>query len=146
MEMHKTRSDLTQISQEEVITLYLDLQAEHIKLKQMQSRSAKPKQSKKEVYDKEWSRTKKILYILAILNRPVTSTELLVEFTKYDDRFDYCSNKAKSFSTLLSRVVSYKTVCKVKYGGFRTPYYCLPQWFDDKGNLLELYRKDIYFV
>lgn len=141
--MDRTRKNLQALSQADLITLYLDKQAECNQLKEKLFKGKTPTIKSKLRYRTDWNWTQKIVFALTKLDKPSLSTEILTTLEKYDDHFDFYNDKAKSFSHFMTRASKYKAIIKVKIGGFKGFHYALPDWCDDDGELLKVYKNKI---
>lgn len=141
--MDRTRKNLQALSQDKLITLYLDKQAECNQLKETLVKGRTPTIKPKLKYRTDWSWTQKIVFAVTKLDKPALSSEIMQTLEKYDDHFDFYNDPAKSFSHFMTKASQCKAIIKVKTGGFKGFHYALPDWCDDEGNVLRAYQQKV---
>lgn len=141
--MDKTIKELEELSHLALINLYMDKQAECNQLREQLEAFRITSSKAKLRYDQHWSWMQKIVFALIKLDKPALSIEIIKELEKHDDHFDFYNDKGKSFSSFMTRAVTYGVIFKHKVGGFKGNHYILPQWCDHDGTLLKIYRDKI---
>ncbi len=129
-------------SRQDLIDCILDLKKQ-LKVFESESKTKDAQNEASIVFNKSWSVSTKIVYILTKESKPLLASELFVHLTKLDTSFTDFTLPKTVLSNYLSRSVKTGRIIKIKNAGFRAHYFGLPEWLDKNGVLNTLYRSTI---
>lgn len=130
--MNNLQKKLISLSKEELIQLVTELQAELDRVRRVFS----GKNEKR--YNQSWSWVSKIVFAVQSIGKPVQSTTIADFLDRTDRHFkEYGKTRLNNLSVNITKAVKYKRLMAYKIRGFKAPYYCLPEWLDENGELLD---------
>lgn len=117
-----------------------NLTIENEKLK----RKLKKHEPPAELYDYSWSWISKIVFLVRQANKPLRSAEIIEVLQKKEPVLHEKMSKEKFLSAFLNTAMKHERIIPYKLKGVRGNYYCLPEWLNEEGELLQEMRKKIY--
>ena len=93
-------------------------------------------------YNRTW--ISKIVFMVTNANKPLRSVEIIALLLPREPVLNQKVSKEKFISPFLNSAMQYERLIPFKLKGVRGNYYCLPEWVDEKGELLPEMRKKIY--
>ncbi len=113
---------------------------ENIKLRLLLENYVNPKDE----YNKSRTWVSKIVFIIAKANKPLRSAEIVALLLRRELVLHEKESKEKFISPSLNSAIKSKRLVPYKLPGVRGNFYCLPEWVNDEGELLQEMRKKIY--
>ncbi|HMG68614.1 MAG TPA: hypothetical protein VK588_13040 [Chitinophagaceae bacterium] len=138
----RLRSDL-EFKQEQLNNAEAQLKeaiSENKKLRRQLNQSKVPKDGYE--YNRTW--ISKIVFIVTNADKPLRSVEIIAMLLPREPVLNEKVSKEKFISPFLNSAMQYERLIPYKLKGVRGNYYCLPEWVDEKGELLPEMRKKIY--
>jgi len=114
--------------------------SENKKLRRQLNQSNVPKDGYE--YNRTW--ISKIVFIVTNADKPLRSVEIIALLLPREPVLNEKVSKEKFISPFLNSAMQYERLIPFKLKGVRGNYYCLPDWVDEKGELLPEMRKKIY--
>jgi hypothetical protein len=93
-------------------------------------------------YNRTW--ISKIVFMVTNADKPLRSVEIIALLLPREPVLNEKVSKEKFISPFLNSAMQYERLIPFKLKGVRGNYYCLPEWVDEKGELLPAMRKKIY--
>jgi hypothetical protein len=113
---------------------------ENIKLRLLLDNYVNPKDE----YNKSRTRVSKIVFLVANANKPLRSAEIIALLLRREPVLHEKESKEKFISPTLNSVIKSKRLIPYKLPGVRGNFYCLPEWVNKDGELLQEMRGKIY--
>ncbi len=129
-------------SRQDLIDCIFDLKKQ-LKVYESESKTEDVQNAELLVFNKSWSVSTKIVFILTKESKPLLASELFVLLTKLDKSFSDFNLPKTVLSNYLSRSVKTGRIIKIKNAGFRAHYFGLPEWLNEKGVLGEEFKSVI---
>lgn len=99
----------------------------------------------KDEYDKRWTMVTKIVFFIAKAEKPLRSSDILRLLTNREPTIvTKQASMEKYLSAFLNTAMKHGRLIPYKLKGVRGNYYCLPEWMDEEGELLDELRRKIY--
>jgi len=117
-----------------------NLTAENEKLK----RKLKKHDMPTDQYDHSSSWISKIVFLVTRANKPFRSAEIIEVLQKKEPVLHQKMSKEKFLSAFLNVAMKHGRLVPYKLKGVRGNYYCLPEWVDEDGQLVEDMRGKIH--
>jgi hypothetical protein len=89
------------------------------------------------MYKQGWSYPTKIHFLLELYQKPLTSEDLHGLLSKIDTHYKDYDSPRNNLSVALGRASKSGRIKKVKQPGIKLKYYTLPDWVDDKNQILK---------
>jgi len=140
--LKRLKSDLEH-KQEEINSIKAQLKeaiSENKKLRKQLNQSNLPKDGYE--YNRTW--ISKIVFMVTNADKPLRSVEIIALLLPREPVLNEKVSKEKFISPFLNSAMQYERLIPFKLKGVRGNYYCLPEWVDEKGELLPEMRKKIY--
>jgi hypothetical protein len=96
-------------------------------------------------YNRKWSWTNKIVFVLNKIKRPLLSPEIINFIRPHEVSLQHSRTPAQALSPHIHKAVKYGRILRYKLGGTRGFYYVLPAWLDTDGKIIEEYGNKILF-
>ncbi len=129
-----------QIELNEALDQVKNLTIEYEKLK----RRLKKHETPVEHYDSNWSWISKIVFLIKQANKPLRSAEIIEVLQKKEPVLHKKVSKEKFLSAFLNVAMQHGRLIPYKLKGVRGNYYCLPEWVNEKGELVSEMKGKIY--
>ena len=115
-----------------------------IKIENLKNRLEKHENPKDE-YNKRWTMVTKIAFLITKAQKPLRSSEILQLLTNREPPIiKKQASMEKYLSAFLNTAMKHRRLIPYKLKGVRGNYYCLPEWINEEGELLQEMRKKIY--
>lgn len=95
-------------------------------------------------YYSGWSWISKIVFIVTNANKPLRSVEIIALLLPKEPVLKEKLSKEKFISAFLNVAMQHQRLMPYKLKGVRGNYYCLPEWINEKNELLPEMRTKIY--
>jgi hypothetical protein len=96
-------------------------------------------------YNPSWSMVTKMVYIIAKADKPLRSSELIPLLKVLEPSIvDKQESLEKYISAFLNTAMKHERLIPHKLKGVRGNFYCLPEWIDERQQLLPEMRKKIF--
>jgi hypothetical protein len=96
-------------------------------------------------YNRKWSWTNKIVFVLSKIRRPLLSSEIINFIRPHEVSLQHSRTPAQAFSPHIHKAVKYGRIIQYKLGGTRGFYYVLPAWVSSDGKIIDEYGDKILF-
>lgn len=136
----KKKLEETQNELNGVLDQVKNLTTENEKLK----RRLKKHETPVEHYDSNWSWISKIVFLIKQANKPLRSAEIIDVLQKKEPVLHKKVSKEKFLSAFLNVAMQHGRLIPYKLKGVRGNYYCLPEWVNEKGELVSEMKGKIY--
>jgi len=140
--LKRLKSDL-EYKQEQLNNAEAQLKEAISENKKLRKQLNQPNVTKDEYeYNRTW--ISKIVFMVTNANKPLRSVEIIALLLPREPVLNQKVSKEKFISPFLNSAMQYERLIPFKLKGVRGNYYCLPEWVDEKGELLPEMRKKIY--
>ena len=78
-------------------------------------------------YKQEWSFPTKIVFLLNLKNKPLTSVEMHTQLLQLDKSYKKLKTPKKTLASILTRTVKSKRISKIKQAGIKELLFSLPE-------------------
>ncbi len=96
-------------------------------------------------YNKAWTMVTKIVFLITKANKPLRSPEIISLLKLREPSIvKKQSSLEKYLSAFLNTAMKHERLIPYKLKGVRGNFYCIPDWIDEKGELLPGMRQKIY--
>ncbi len=136
----KKKLEDTEIELRKVKEQLYEKENENIKLQLLLDNYVNPKDE----YNKSRTWVSKIVFIVAKANKPLRSAEIIALLLRREPVLHEKESKEKFISPSLNSSIKSKRLIPYKLPGVRGNFYCLPEWVNEEGELLQEMRKKIY--
>ena len=130
--------------QKEVNSLKELLQEAYLEIQKLKERLDKY-ENQGDGYNKRWTMVTKLVFLVTKAGKPLRSVEIIPllkdrepEIIKKQDSME------KYISAFLNTAMKLERLIPYKLKGVRGNYYCIPEWIDEKGELIPEMRSKIY--
>lgn len=130
--------------QKEVNSLKELLQEAYLEIQKLKERLDKY-ENPGDGYNKRWTMVTKLVFLVTKAGKPLRSVEIIPllkdrqpEIIKKQDSME------KYISAFLNTAMKLERLIPYKLKGVRGNYYCIPEWIDEKGELIREMRSKIY--
>ena len=105
-----------------------------------------PVRLSEEDFRSNWSYPTKVAFLLTIKGSPLTSEEIHNALLKLDKRYRIYTDPKATLSVYLTKATKTGRIKKLKQPGIKAHYFSLPEWLNEKGELIEAHRTDPSFI
>ncbi|WP_133162755.1 hypothetical protein [Flavipsychrobacter stenotrophus] len=96
-------------------------------------------------YNKRWTMVTKLVFLVAKAGKPLRSAEIIPLLTdRQPEIIKKQDSLEKYISAFLNTAMKHGRLIPYKLKGVRGNFYCLPEWMDEDGELLQKMRQKVY--
>lgn len=134
----------TEQLQKEVNSLKELLQEAYVEMQKLNERLRKY-ENPGDGYNKRWTMVTKIVFLVTKAGKPLRSAEIKPLLTNREPEIIKKQDSLEKYiSAFLNTAMKHGRLVPYKLKGVRGNFYCLPEWVDERGNLIPSMSTQIY--